>query len=209
VDSMHHGLRVVWVEQIAGSVGRCSEFDPVFLPLRESARTKWERIDRAFHRGEVLPPVKVYKVGNSYFALDGNHRISVARFQGVEFIDAEVTEFTIPSASEPTHTATFDELPGRKDPKMDEISDPRGGIEVSWGLEEDEEGIAELMDLNGMRRALAFEEQFVVAERGGKILAALRLAVQRLHLAHHSSPVPKQPIRTQTEQSSGDTEDAG
>jgi hypothetical protein len=108
VDGVHHGLRVVRVERIAGSVGRCSEFDPAFLPLRESARTKWERIDLAFHRGEELPPVKLYKVGNSYFALDGNHRISVARYQGVEFIDAEVTEFAIPSAPEPTRTATVD-----------------------------------------------------------------------------------------------------
>jgi hypothetical protein len=57
---------------------------------------------------------------------------------------------------------------------MDEISDPRRGIDVRWGLEEDEEGIAEIMDLNGMCRALAFEERFIVAERDGKVLAALR-----------------------------------
>jgi hypothetical protein len=57
---------------------------------------------------------------------------------------------------------------------MDEISDPRGGIEVRWGLEEDEEGIADIMDLNGMCRALAFEERFIVAERDGKVLATLR-----------------------------------
>jgi hypothetical protein len=40
--------------------------------------------------------------------------------------------------------------------------------------EEIETRIAELMELNGMRRALAFEERFIVAERGGNVMAALR-----------------------------------
>jgi hypothetical protein len=83
----------VRLTDIVGSVSRCSEFDGAFLPLREGARTKWERIDRAFVRGEELPPVSLYKIGGSYFVLDGNHRVSVYRFQGVEFTDAEVTEF--------------------------------------------------------------------------------------------------------------------
>jgi hypothetical protein len=93
---VRRGLRVVRLTDIVGSVGRCSEFDGSFLPLRESARTKWERIDRAFHRGEELPPVELYKIGEEYFALDGNHRISVACYHGVEWIDADVTEFRAP-----------------------------------------------------------------------------------------------------------------
>jgi hypothetical protein len=54
---------------------------------------RWKRIDRAFHRGEELPPVSLYKIGDSYFVADGNHRVSVVRYHGVEWIDAEVTEF--------------------------------------------------------------------------------------------------------------------
>ncbi len=90
---VRRGRRTVRLTDIVGSVSRCSEFDGAFLPLREGARTKWERIDRAFVRGEELPPVSLYKIGSSYFVLDGHHRVSVARFQGVEFTDAEVTEF--------------------------------------------------------------------------------------------------------------------
>ena len=52
-----------------------------------------ERIDRAFHRGEVLPPVSLYKVGGFYFVLDGHHCVSVACYHGVKWIDAYVTEF--------------------------------------------------------------------------------------------------------------------
>lgn len=48
------------------------------------------------------------------------------------------------------------------------------GIEVRWGLLEDEEKIADLLQLNGMPRWVAFEERYVVAERDGEILAALR-----------------------------------
>jgi hypothetical protein len=34
----------------------------------------------------------LYKVGDVYFVIDGNHRVSVARSRGQEYIDAEVRE---------------------------------------------------------------------------------------------------------------------
>lgn len=61
VRRVHRGRRTVPLGQIAGSVGRCSDFDRDFLPVKASVGTKWERIDRAFHRGEELPPVSLYK----------------------------------------------------------------------------------------------------------------------------------------------------
>ena len=90
---VHLGRRAVRVADVVGSAGRCSEFDGAFLPASGKSRTRWERVDRAFLRGEELPPVELYKIGDCYFALDGNHRVSVARYHGVEWIDAEVTEF--------------------------------------------------------------------------------------------------------------------
>jgi hypothetical protein len=90
---IYRGMRTVPVAQIGGSVGRCSEFDRGFMPARTSVKERWKRIDRAFHRGEELPPVSLYKVGSFYFVLDGHHRVSVARYHGVEWIDAHVTEF--------------------------------------------------------------------------------------------------------------------
>src|SRR5918912_224141 len=87
---VYRGARTVPVSQIGGSVGRCSEFDGDFMPAKASVEERWKRIDRAFHRGEELPPVSLYKVGDSYFVADGNHRVSVARYQGVEWIDAYV-----------------------------------------------------------------------------------------------------------------------
>ena len=93
IGRIDRGMRTVLVSQIGGSVGRCSEFDGDFMPAKASAEDRWKRIDRAFHRGEVLPPVSLYKVGGFYFVLDGHHRVSVASYHRVEWIDAEVTEF--------------------------------------------------------------------------------------------------------------------
>jgi hypothetical protein len=96
VGGVHRGLRVVRSNVVVGSVGRCSEFDEAFLPARASTEKRWKRIDRAFHRAEEFPPVSLYKLGDAYFVLDGNHRVSVYRYHGVEWIDAEVTEFRAP-----------------------------------------------------------------------------------------------------------------
>lgn len=85
------GRRVVPIDKIVGSVDRHMDFDATFLPVKASLRARWERIDRAFHRGEDLPPVVLHRLGDDYFVEDGNHRVSVARFQGVGWIDAKVT----------------------------------------------------------------------------------------------------------------------
>jgi hypothetical protein len=93
IGRIHRGLKTVSVAQIEGSVGRCSEFDRDFMLARASVGERWKQIDRAFHRGEELPPVSLYKVEGLYFVLDGHHRVSVARYHGVEWIDTYVTEF--------------------------------------------------------------------------------------------------------------------
>ena len=60
---------------------------------RRASEQRWKRVDLAFREGLDLPPVVLYKIGDDYYVNDGNHRVSVARFEGVEMIDAEVTEF--------------------------------------------------------------------------------------------------------------------
>lgn len=87
------GRKVVEVSKIVGSVGRYGEFDRGFMPVKASMSGKWKRIDRALRKAEELPAVSLYRIGDAYFVEDGNHRVSVARYQGVEMIDAEVTQF--------------------------------------------------------------------------------------------------------------------
>jgi hypothetical protein len=87
------GTRVVEVDQIVGSVGRWKDFDRSFLPARSSVGHKWKRIDRAFQRGEDLPPVELYEIGDAYFVMDGHHRVSVARYHDVPTVEASVAKF--------------------------------------------------------------------------------------------------------------------
>ena len=88
----YRGTQPVEVEKITGSVGRWRDFDGSFLPLKRSMGERWGRIDRAYHRGDELPAVSLYKIGDAYFVRDGNHRVSVARYHKVAAIDAEVVE---------------------------------------------------------------------------------------------------------------------
>jgi hypothetical protein len=92
ISQVYLGLREVPVSKIVGSVGRHRDFDRAFLPSKPDLGTRWRRIDEIMHSAEELPPVSLYKIGDAYFVQDGNHRVSVARQQGVEMIDAEVIE---------------------------------------------------------------------------------------------------------------------
>ena len=88
----YRGMRTVEVEKIIGSVGRYKDFDRSFLPRKRSMGQRWSLVDSAYRMGVELPAVSLYKVGDGYFVVDGNHRVSVARYHKVVAIDAEVVE---------------------------------------------------------------------------------------------------------------------
>jgi hypothetical protein len=93
---VRRGRRTVETSRIVGSAGKNEWFDEDFMPLRDASRERWKRIAEAFRLGLELPPVSLYQLGGVYFVQDGHHRVSVARFHGVEWMDAEVTEFWSP-----------------------------------------------------------------------------------------------------------------
>jgi nucleotide-binding universal stress UspA family protein len=85
-------LKEIPLDAIVGSVGRCSDFTRTFLPRQDSDADRWARVKVAQMGLGGLPPIKVYQVGNAYFVLDGNHRVSVARELGAPAIQAYVIE---------------------------------------------------------------------------------------------------------------------
>ena len=89
---IYRGVQTVRVDQIVGSLNRYHQFDRAFLPVEDQIALRWQNVDRAFYKDISLPPILLYKVGQVYFVVDGHHRVSVAREQGQEFIDAEVRE---------------------------------------------------------------------------------------------------------------------
>ena len=86
------GLKVVPLDAIVGTVDRAADFDRGFRPTSPRLRSRWERIAAAQRRGESLPPISLYKVGDLYFVRDGHHRVSVAKSLGRQDIDAYVVE---------------------------------------------------------------------------------------------------------------------
>jgi nucleotide-binding universal stress UspA family protein len=86
------GLRQVPIDAIVGSVGRYTDFTRTFLPRRGDDRDRWVHVKAAMEGGLGLPPIEVYKVGEAYFVIDGNHRVSIARQLGFKSIEARVIE---------------------------------------------------------------------------------------------------------------------
>lgn len=98
------GMKTIEIDKIIGSEGRYRDFSAAFLPKREMLRARWTSIDQARLTDVVLPPISVFALGGYYFVRDGNHRVSVARSMGVEFIDAEVVELDSEIKLEPGMT---------------------------------------------------------------------------------------------------------
>jgi hypothetical protein len=131
------GIQVIPVDSIVGTVDRRTGFDRSFRPTSSRVRTRWERIAAAMRRGEYLPPIEVYRIGDAHFVRDGHHRVSVARALGIKEIEAHVIEIitrvgashklTIADLPRKSHERVFRErvpLP-REDARRIRPSDPR------------------------------------------------------------------------------------
>jgi hypothetical protein len=109
VSEVDLGLQVVPIAAIVGTVDRGRDFDRHFRPTSGRVRSRWERIAEAMRRGDPMPPVDLYKIGEIYFVRDGHHRVSVACALGHEDIEAYVTEVQTRVGAD--RTITLKDLP--------------------------------------------------------------------------------------------------
>ncbi len=88
------GLQEIPTKAIVGSVNRYQDFNQNFLPLHNEDRQRWASVKAAMTSpgSAGLPPIRVYKLGDAYFVLDGNHRVSIAKEMGIDTLEAYVTE---------------------------------------------------------------------------------------------------------------------
>jgi hypothetical protein len=86
------GLQLIPLDSIVGTVDRSREFDREFRPTSPRVRERWQRINLAQRKGEAMPPIDVYRIGELHFVKDGHHRVSVAHALGHHDIEAYVTE---------------------------------------------------------------------------------------------------------------------
>lgn len=91
-QEIDRGTQTIPIRHIVGSVGRYRDFDRAFLPLGGADQERWKRLDVALNELRYLPPIDVYKIGDVFFVRDGNHRVSVAKANGLTDIEAHVTE---------------------------------------------------------------------------------------------------------------------
>lgn len=97
------GLQTIPVDTIIGTVDSRRDFDRRFRPTSGRVRHRWERLALAQRRGEPIPPIEVYRVGDLHFVNDGHHRVSIAAATGQRQIDAYVTQVltTVPPGPAP------------------------------------------------------------------------------------------------------------
>jgi hypothetical protein len=72
------GLQTIRLDTIIGTVDSRRDFDRQFRPTTSRVRERWERLALAQRRGEIIPPIDVYRIGDLHFVQDGHHRVSVA-----------------------------------------------------------------------------------------------------------------------------------
>jgi hypothetical protein len=207
VSERRLGLQVVQISAIVGTVDRERDFDRHFRPTSGRVRSRWEQIAAAMRRGDPLPPVDLYKVGEVYFVRDGHHRVSVACALGHADIDAYVTEVItrvgvdhpITPADLPlkTHERVFYErvpLPEEARSKI-RLSDPwdyailAEGVEA-WGFRAiqkhgeplDREQTARLWLETEYRPVVEMLREAGMIDRGTETEAYLRIAADRYRL---------------------------
>ena len=86
------GLQTIQLNTVVGTVDSTRDFDRRFRPTTGRVRERWERLALAQRRGEAIPPIDVYRVGDLHFVQDGHHRVSIALATGAKTIEAYVTE---------------------------------------------------------------------------------------------------------------------
>jgi hypothetical protein len=208
VSERELGLQVVPIASIVGTVDRGRDFDRHFRPTSGRVRGRWEQIAAAMRRGQAMPPVDLYRLGEIHFVRDGHHRVSVACALGYVEIDAYVTEVvtrvgagrTITLADLPLKSherVFFERVPLPPDARAEiELSDPwdlaalAEGVEA-WGFRAerdrdqvlDREQTAQLWLETEYRPVVAMLREAQLISRGQtETEAYLRLSADRYRL---------------------------
>ncbi len=93
---IHSVISSVPLNQIVGSVGKCSAFNSEFSLRSHVPQGRLISIKQAMRKGKSLPPVNLYKINEEYYVMDGNHRVAAAKELDRFEIVAKIVEL-IPS----------------------------------------------------------------------------------------------------------------
>ncbi|MCP3943054.1 MAG: ParB N-terminal domain-containing protein [Desulfobacteraceae bacterium] len=92
VEFIDHGVQVIALESIIGSVGKYYDFDSRFRPKKHVSGKRFMDIKRVMREGAQLAPINLYQIRDDYYVLDGNHRVAAAKELGWGDIKGKVIE---------------------------------------------------------------------------------------------------------------------
>ena len=90
------GLVQIPLDQVVGTKtgGRSNAFAANFMPiLRETSEfaSKWAKLSTSHENEGIREPIKAYEYMNKFYVLEGNKRVSVMKYYGVDSIPGTVT----------------------------------------------------------------------------------------------------------------------
>jgi len=89
------GTRDIPVEKIIGTENRSHDFSLNFYPRKTFNKNRWMKVYQLFSTDQMHESIKVIKYGGYFFVRDGNHRVSVAKTLGIEFLTADIVEHKV------------------------------------------------------------------------------------------------------------------
>jgi len=89
------GIKDIEVSKIVGTTNRSNDFSRGFYPVHKWMANRWEKVKKLLLDDKIEESIKVFQYGGYYFVDDGNHRVSIAKCNGIEFLTAEVTRLKI------------------------------------------------------------------------------------------------------------------
>lgn len=99
------GVRSIPLDRIVGTLRHPSQNTLDFLPIRRlrgpNWRARWQRLNAATDRLDVLPPIEVVQVGDDYWVSDGHNRVAAALHAGAVDIDADTTQLLLEGVRRP------------------------------------------------------------------------------------------------------------
>ena len=93
LSSRDAGQQTVALDRITGTVepSRTFDFDSAFRPISDHSKQRWVAVASLFRQGRYIPPVDLIRYGESYYVIDGHHRVSAAKALGWSRLQAQVT----------------------------------------------------------------------------------------------------------------------
>ncbi|MBN2738878.1 MAG: hypothetical protein JXR70_17990 [Spirochaetales bacterium] len=96
IGESYTGIKDVPVEKIIGSENRSEDFAEGFLPIQGGMKFRWENVRKLFLEAQIADAIDLIEYGGCYFVRDGNHRVSVAKTNDIDYVTASIQTMKTP-----------------------------------------------------------------------------------------------------------------